>query len=769
MPAVVYVDDDWTGLSNGTEVTTPDGPAVIGTDAFATIGEGVFAVDSGGTTHVLPGLYKPGLTIFIDKSVTILGPQANVDPRPAFLSTRIPGSANEAIIDGRGVLDNILRINANDVFINGFEIRNGRTDLINSFGGAQRPKVSYNIIHQSSLDEGIQLRNIRDGVIEYNYVFDTFGDGINICCESFDSFIQYNQVENSRSPDAAIYVYNSTNITIQWNLVQNTQVNDGIKLGSSSAPLDTGRFVGRVLNNVVRDLVEDGITVISSDAVVAGNDVYRSRSTNGAIYLDRNLNNIQITNNCVHDNGILGDGKVTYGIKIGSGTNISTNVHVNNNNIFNNIDGGLFFNSSNPPPPALNAENNWWGSASGPSTVPGPDSAIGNVDYMPFLTEPGPVCLSQPTIEGPGNIIVENDTGECSATVSYTITASSPFFPINELTCSNGSIHTFSPPQYNVSVIEKDIFQVGTTNVVCTVTNTDGNTDSVEFTVTVNDTEPPKITCPNDIRVTVDAGEGGMIVTFPPPDVSDNCPGVTVVCSPSSGSFFPAGNTVVNCTATDGSGNTAECSFTVTVGERTVGEFNSVAIGARRVYDWVFDALTIETDSILSPAAEAVALAAAEDRTPLDVICEVPDLPGFFSLEFQPDISENVSCKVSSKIERIGILVNGVLTDLAIINVIFTICPLITIIDSKEEIIDQFRPAISQTRRLAVYVPEPLTSQNIHCRIIDLSCETNFNETGVPDLGLQITLNICFDIQVEADVKMEVLAKFCFPRPNLYP
>src|SRR6185503_12292687 len=46
---------------------------------------------------------------------------------------------------------------------------------------------------------------------------------------------------------------------------------------------------------------------------------------------------------------------------------------------------------------------------------------------------------------------------------------------------------------------------------------------------------------------------------------SDNCPGVTVVCTPASGSCFPVGTTTVTCTATDASGNTATCSFTVTV------------------------------------------------------------------------------------------------------------------------------------------------------------------------------------------------------------
>src|SRR5262249_36967091 len=57
----------------------------------------------------------------------------------------------------------------------------------------------------------------------------------------------------------------------------------------------------------------------------------------------------------------------------------------------------------------------------------------------------------------------------------------------------------------------------------------------------------------------------GAPVTFAPPTVSDNCPGVTSICNPPAGSVFPVGTTTVTCTATDASGNTAACTFAVTV------------------------------------------------------------------------------------------------------------------------------------------------------------------------------------------------------------
>ncbi len=88
-----------------------------------------------------------------------------------------------------------------------------------------------------------------------------------------------------------------------------------------------------------------------------------------------------------------------------------------------------------------------------------------------------------------------------------------------------------------------------------------------------SDTEPPLITCPDDITAVAAPAcpaAAGTVVTFDTPSVgagtvSDNCPGATAMCSPATGSIFPVGTTTVTCTATDAAGNTASCSFTITV------------------------------------------------------------------------------------------------------------------------------------------------------------------------------------------------------------
>ena len=84
------------------------------------------------------------------------------------------------------------------------------------------------------------------------------------------------------------------------------------------------------------------------------------------------------------------------------------------------------------------------------------------------------------------------------------------------------------------------------------------------FTVTVNDTQAPSITCPANITVVSGTSSGTTVVTYPPVSFSDNC-SFAEGCSPPSGSAFPAGTTTVTCSAHDKSFNTSQCSFTVTV------------------------------------------------------------------------------------------------------------------------------------------------------------------------------------------------------------
>jgi hypothetical protein len=107
---------------------------------------------------------------------------------------------------------------------------------------------------------------------------------------------------------------------------------------------------------------------------------------------------------------------------------------------------------------------------------------------------------------------------------------------------------------------------LGTTSVTCSVSDGSGNEAETLFDVTVVDTEPPMIVCPDDITVSNDFGACGAHVDYDEPVATDNCSVNTIVrTGRETGSFFPLGTTPVTYEVTDTRGQSASCSFDVTV------------------------------------------------------------------------------------------------------------------------------------------------------------------------------------------------------------
>ena len=114
----------------------------------------------------------------------------------------------------------------------------------------------------------------------------------------------------------------------------------------------------------------------------------------------------------------------------------------------------------------------------------------------------------------------------------------------------------------------------GTYEVCLTITG-DGCSSRICLTVVVADREPPKITCPPNLSLTVEACPV-IINKLQPLSFSDNCgtptvtytiTGATVASGTddASGTAFNLGTSTVTYTATDACNNKTSCSFNVTV------------------------------------------------------------------------------------------------------------------------------------------------------------------------------------------------------------
>ncbi len=218
---------------------------------------------------------------------------------------------------------------------------------------------------------------------------------------------------------------------------------------------------------------------------------------------------------------------------------------------------GAYYKSSAVPAAVYTATDNYdpnpavqvtgWSNTEGVQTmtVTATDAA-GNVGSASVTYT---VDNTPPTITCPANIVVPTDPGKCSAAVNYPSVMATD-------NCSGVTVAT-NPPSGSV-------FQKGTTTVTATATDASGNTTTCSFTVTVEDKEKPVLNLPADIVNPTDPGQCSAVVNYTV-TATDNCPGVTAVSNPPSGSAFPKGTTTVIATATDTSGNTATRSFTVTV------------------------------------------------------------------------------------------------------------------------------------------------------------------------------------------------------------
>lgn len=157
-----------------------------------------------------------------------------------------------------------------------------------------------------------------------------------------------------------------------------------------------------------------------------------------------------------------------------------------------------------------------------------------------------------PTISCPANVVQSTDPNQCTAVVTYSNATATDNCPgVGTPACSPASGSTFPK---------------GTTTVNCSVSDASSNSASCSFTVTVNDTQAPAITCPAS-QTREPTCPTGAVATYTAPVGTDNCPGQTTArtAGPASGSVFPIGTTTVTYTVTDASNNSTSCSFTVTV------------------------------------------------------------------------------------------------------------------------------------------------------------------------------------------------------------
>jgi hypothetical protein len=178
--------------------------------------------------------------------------------------------------------------------------------------------------------------------------------------------------------------------------------------------------------------------------------------------------------------------------------------------------------------------------------------AVGNIFFD--ISNTNFIVNRPPVITCPANVVTSTDPGACSAVVSFTATATDT-----------------DPVSVNCTPASGTAFPKGTTTVQCVATDSVGATDGCSFTVRVNDTENPRISCPANIVTGNDPGQCSAFVNAGTATATDNCLVDSIVGTRNDGqplnAPYPVGTTTITWKATDSSNNMATCSQTIIVND----------------------------------------------------------------------------------------------------------------------------------------------------------------------------------------------------------
>lgn len=331
-----------------------------------TINHAIEQAVAGDTIHVAAGTYSE--QVQVNKTLSLLGAQNGVDAR-----TR---SGSESIIDSAC---GPVQIMADNVVIDGFTVQ-GSTLSDPCFLAGIWTNPGY-----SGTQGGHQILN---NIVQNNIS----GIELDSTCVN-PTLVQFNLIQNNNNAGPGSGNAIQTNFGLcNADIVSNKfsgHTNSSILIPgvpSDDLNVSNNELVGGTPERIVFGSV--------TNSVIDANNSVGSTSS-GTIRLFGGNSNIAITSNVLR-NGVRG-------IRVDNLFAPNTGVTAHTNCIEGNTMAGLEAGTGGHSG-TLNAENNWWGAASGPSGVgPGTGDAIvdpdGVVDFTPFLiaTSCPPVPVGPPT------------------------------------------------------------------------------------------------------------------------------------------------------------------------------------------------------------------------------------------------------------------------------------------------------------------------------------------------------------------------------------
>ena len=400
--ATLVVDDDGMASATDCNATTP---------AFPTISLAVMAASPGDTIKVCPGLYAEQVFIGTNASsvvlnnLTLLGAQAGVDARTRPF---VPDQTTQSIIDHPC---GPVQIAANNVTLDGFTVQGSTLPDPCFLSGIWMNPGSH-----GPDKGGAQILN---NIVQLNIS----GIELDSTCDANPTLVQFNLIQNNSNPGPG----SGNGIQTNFGLCNATIDSNKFSGHTNSSVLVLGPPVSgvasriNVTNNELVAGTPEGISFLAvSTATISGNVSAGSTNVFGTIDLFGGNSDVMVTSNT-----LLNGNRAIVVDNPFSGFGIPPNSHItaHQNCIKGNSVGMEVDPLAYAPTQLLNAENNWWGSSSGPFNVMHNATGTGdavvdpddNVDFDPWLTSPpGSPCPAAPNTPGKatggGKIESSNDS-----------------------------------------------------------------------------------------------------------------------------------------------------------------------------------------------------------------------------------------------------------------------------------------------------------------------------------------------------------------------
>src|SRR5436309_5970955 len=333
--ATLVVDDDGMASATDCNATTP---------AFPTISAAVGAASPGDTIKVCPGMYPELVTV--NKTLTFLGAQASVDAR-----TRAVPLTSESVV---GAPDGAFQIEANNVVIDGFTIQgvvsNPSAPPFTGLGAGIWTNPGF-----SGTEGGHQILN---NIIQLNIV----GIYLNNTCV-FGTLVRFNFIRDNTvtGPASGNGIYSDVGLcsaVIDQNKFSGNTSGSVLVIGP---PVSSVASDIDVTNNELVAPTPESISFLGvSNSTISGN-VSAGSTNDGTINLFGNNSQVMVTGNTLL-NGVRAI-VVSDPFFVGINTDITAHQNCIQGNSIAGMEVDLL---AYPTTPQLNAENNWWGHATGP-------------------------------------------------------------------------------------------------------------------------------------------------------------------------------------------------------------------------------------------------------------------------------------------------------------------------------------------------------------------------------------------------------------------